>query len=232
MALNSGLISYWNLDTNFNDDTPTGNNGSNSNVTISGGAAVFSTNGYVNLSQPANLSFQRTDSFTVAIECNPSAVNVNQQLFAKQQSSGNYVGYELGLTSMGAVRFVLAGANGNYAAINSNNSTMSTGSWQYIIFTYDGSSNTSGMNFYRNNSAMTKNVESNTLNDSILNAINVNIGNRNNNADSNYWRGSIKKVGVWNRVLTSDERTELWNGGTVLTFPFPSANSGNFFAVM
>ena len=32
--------------------------------------------------------------------------------------------------------------------------------------------------------------------------------------------GSVDELGLWNRVLTSGEMTNLWNGGAGLTYPF------------
>jgi len=35
-----------------------------------------------------------------------------------------------------------------------------------------------------------------------------------------YFDGSVDEVGLWNRVLTSGELTELWNAGAGKTYPF------------
>jgi len=39
---------------------------------------------------------------------------------------------------------------------------------------------------------------------------------------ANYFTGSVDEVGLWNRLLTSGEVTDLWNGGVGLTTPFPA----------
>ena len=34
-----------------------------------------------------------------------------------------------------------------------------------------------------------------------------------------YWDGRLNQVAFWDRVLTSDERTELWNSGNGIGYP-------------
>jgi hypothetical protein len=37
---------------------------------------------------------------------------------------------------------------------------------------------------------------------------------------SDYYAGRIDEVGIWSRVLTASERTQLYNGGAGITYPF------------
>lgn len=48
----------------------------------------------------------------------------------------------------------------------------------------------------------------------------VYIGARTNGGPSNFWDGRIDEVGFWKRVLTATERTNLYNGGAGVTYPF------------
>ena len=45
------------------------------------------------------------------------------------------------------------------------------------------------------------------------------IGSRSSGA-WNEFEGEIDELGIWSRVLTADEVTELWNGGAGITYPF------------
>jgi hypothetical protein len=40
--------------------------------------------------------------------------------------------------------------------------------------------------------------------------------------------GDIDEVGIWSRVLTSTEVTQLYNGGAGLQYPFTNGNNRNF----
>ncbi len=53
-------------------------------------------------------------------------------------------------------------------------------------------------------------------------------------SDANAWFGTnkIDEVGVWSRVLTGAEMTELYNGGAGKSYPFTNANTTNFFNLM
>jgi len=50
------------------------------------------------------------------------------------------------------------------------------------------------------------------------------IGDYASNANAK-WNGPIDEVGVWNRALTSDEVTELWNSGDGWSYPFAAADT-------
>ncbi len=43
---------------------------------------------------------------------------------------------------------------------------------------------------------------------------------RNDESLTLYWDGLIDEAGFWKRVLTSDERTQLYNAGNGLAYPF------------
>ena len=51
----------------------------------------------------------------------------------------------------------------------------------------------------------------------------VRIGTRQYPGYEQYFDGLIDEVGLWRRVLTAQERTDLWNGGAGLTYPTGTA---------
>jgi hypothetical protein len=53
----------------------------------------------------------------------------------------------------------------------------------------------------------------------------VNIG-RGGVASPQYHDGRIDEVGIWKRVLTAAERTQLYNGGLGYTYPFTALTQG------
>jgi trimeric autotransporter adhesin len=90
------------------------------------------------------------------------------------------------------------------AIINSN-------VWQMITVVFKGNSfGTNNVDFYLNgvyNDSKTLNV--NTLNNYTI----LNIGG------SQFFNGVLDEVGIWNRVLTSTEVTELYNSGVGKQYP-------------
>lgn len=48
---------------------------------------------------------------------------------------------------------------------------------------------------------------------------------------SQTWPGRVDEYGFWKRVLTSQERTDLYNGGSGLAYPFSSATT-NFLTLL
>ena len=53
------------------------------------------------------------------------------------------------------------------------------------------------------------------------------------NTNANPYTGLLDEMGLWTRILTSGERTELYNSGAGITYPFTSAtNTTNFFIMM
>lgn len=90
--------------------------------------------------------------------------------------------------------------------------TPTTGSYQHVVVTYDGTN----LELYVNGSSAAGPV-SRTLNTTNTTG---KLGKRTNN--SNLLSGDLDEVGVWTRELTSAEVSELYNGGSGLGYPFSS----------
>jgi len=95
--------------------------------------------------------------------------------------------------------------------------------WQHLCFTYDGSTNASGLNMYVDGTNRpTDNVVEDSLNATISNSDDLELG---------LTTGGIVNVtfdefSMWDKELTSAEVTEIYNGGspTILTSHSASAN--------
>jgi trimeric autotransporter adhesin len=87
------------------------------------------------------------------------------------------------------------------------------GNWHLIVATFSGTS----ANLYVDNTLEATASWNHTITYDAANRFTL--GSRSAGGQL-YFAGSIDEVGVWTRVLTSDERTELWNSGTGITYPF------------
>ena len=98
------------------------------------------------------------------------------------------------------------------------------GSWIYIIAEYDGTNGT--VKLFVNNSQVGT-TTSFTAGEVLLIADNdLYIGASNDL--SRDFDGKIDEIGIWNKVLTSNEKTELYNSGNGLQYPF---NNKEFFTL-
>lgn len=82
-----------------------------------------------------------------------------------------------------------------------------TGEWVQLIMTYDGAN----LRFYINNVAKGSTGASGNL---INSGGELWIGRHGTNQNSRNWNGKIDLVRIWEKCLTSDERTDLYNSGS------------------
>jgi hypothetical protein len=186
-------------------DTVDNNNGTISAATFSDvNKGVFSFDGTDDYIDFGNiLNFERTDSFSIECWFKRDRSGVSEFLVAKQESSGNNRGYT----------FLLDGGDNKLTVVIRNN-TASSGriildsttsitdtNWHCGVFTYDGSSNVSGIKIYLNG------LENNgsaigTLSATIITSTPLQIGARN---DGNSFDGNIGPVHIYNRALSASE---------------------------
>lgn len=98
----------------------------------------------------------------------------------------------------------------------------SDGVWTHVAVTQTGS----GITLYVNGVAVAQSYSVSTnitrWMSSVAGVDNFRIGclNFNNGGNLNFFNGSIDDVNIWNRALTADEVTELYNSGAGNTYPF------------
>lgn len=105
----------------------------------------------------------------------------------------------------GALRITIGGTTFTHG------STMTAAAWHLCIGIYDGTNAQTQVD----NGAVTSTAHSTDAPDGTSP---LHISHRGDAAG--YWNGRIDEVYIWKRALTLGERTELWNGGAGLSFPF------------
>ena len=205
------LISYWKLDEASGNaiDAHGSNNGTVSGATQNqtgkiGTAYTFDgTNDYVETGYtPTDTTLTLTywAKFTYSGSYDVTGVNdgSNHRFYAGRfNSNGN----------------CFIGAGDSYK--QADTSGIVEGEWCFITFTVDGSTAKMYVNATEKSSlSYTQTGDS---------SLPLRIGNLNNYA--HYHEGTIDEVGIWGRVLTTDEITALYNSGDGWAYPFSTGGT-------
>ncbi len=238
MSLINNLISYWPMDEVSGDradkhgsNTLTDNNtvGSAAGI-ISNGAdfersnsEVFSAADSVSLSFTGDWSF----NFWIKLEQTPSGAGA-AFVFLEKASSYGALAFN---TNAFRVQFQ-NGANISNKDYSGFFVAGDVGNWRMVTMTCDVSAGANGISLYKNGVVKTGSVATNnatsvgdTANTFYMGASNLSV---------NFTDGVMDEVGLWGRVLTSSEVTELYNGGAGLAYPFSGGaiQNSNFLALL
>lgn len=215
----SGLQSYYRLDETSGTtayDSVGAINGTISNATVNqygkqGKAILFnSTNSKVELANNTIYNFERTDSFSIS--CWIKRTNIGGAapfIYSKSIASGNYNGHSSYFMSDGRISFYLVNTPTNRVGVITSNTITDT-NWHNIIYTYNGSSNISGVKVYIDGIECTYGTTHNTLTASIQSTATFQIGNRNTALGAD---ATIDEFAIWNRPLLPYEIKDLYNAG-------------------
>jgi hypothetical protein len=146
-----------------------------------GGSLKFAGGNYfVTLANPANFSFERTDSFSVSCWLKPSG-NAGGLYLSKQTNAAPVAGWVLQQFAGAAnPTFGLDIANnGNSSRAQGRTTTeFAAGVWHYVVATYAGSSNVAGIRIYVDGVNQALTTLTDNLAGSIVNAITPQINGR------------------------------------------------------
>lgn len=215
-TLSQDLVSYWKLD-GSSVDPVSGNNGADTAVTygkafgkIGSGASFDGAASAISLGAPANLSL--TGDMSIAMWVYPLDMAEAGSVFAKTVGIGDSDNtYDLAVFDNAPMQMVYA--NGSYYFIDSAISLPSH-KWSFIAFTR-GAGNASPKFYINGADAGLSN--NNWAAITPLTGGDVYIGRR---GDGNFFHGYIDEVGIWSRVLSAGEISQLYNHGLGKTYPF------------
>lgn len=223
MALTDNIISYWKLNGNATDELGVNNGTANSVSWVAGKigdcADFAGTSGSdIQLSTTSSLTNNLTFSFWYY-----HSSTARQGLYAKTDGSGNSSSSWVFEVNSSNIYFTLYSGSSAYSTVTTT--TLSTNTWYFITGTYDGSTVKVYLNATLEGSAsMSVNIN-NITQTTVLGQFGSYTGLP--------CSGYIDEVGSWSRALSSTEITELYNGGTGLTYPFSapaSSPTAGFFA--
>lgn len=214
----SGLIGYWPFD-EITDNTCSGGEDvcdttSNSNHgTLSGTNTITdgvfgksrrfwgTTINVGDVSPLSSLEYNSDMTFSAWIKTN---ADQSSTILSKQESSGNYRGYNLQTGSGGYIYFQLVNTySSNTLEVRStSNLGYYDNQWHLVTATYDGSASPTGVKIYFDGLEVATTTSINTLSATIDNSVPFHIGSRNGAAQ--FFNGLIDEVRVFNTTLDSE----------------------------
>lgn len=187
------------------------------------------TSSSISVTPETAFDFERTQAFSIAAWIYPTITRINNSslhghaIFSKMGTSGTYRGFEFDIVWKGSS----FGSNNNIttmlfyliSTLTTNNiralsaTDIPNSTWSHVAVTYDGGSDVSGLTFYLNGAAQTKEHTQNNLSATTLNDLNPRIGSR--QASAEFHNGGLAELGVWNVALTAAEVAGLAKGQPV-----------------
>jgi hypothetical protein len=222
----TGLVGYWPFCGNSNDESGNANNGTVNGATLttdrfgnSNSAYSFDGNSSIVVNDADMLDL--TNDFTISswlnsssYPTNPFGGPINMILCKRPNVVSNITGtYSFGIWESNGSHLVSCQAPPNASALTypGSNGTIQTNQWYNFTATYDNTNKI--LKYYLNGTE----IFNSNLEFIIANTpYNLTIGAL-TSAATYYWNGKLDDIGIWNRVLTQEEITNLYNANQCIT---------------
>ena len=186
----------------------------------------FTGDGHIEVGDVPELDFETTDPFSLVCMAKISTTGQYNPLLTKEEGSGAFEGYMMGLLSSGAVFFRLEGNGGsnNKIELSSIPGSFKDEIWRLFVVTYDGGLAAAGVHIYVDGIEIPFTVARDTLSNSTLNSAPFQIGDRDSNNTPP--TGFIGWAAVYSKELTEADVRRLYNGrsSSDLLEVFPAGN--------
>ncbi len=164
---------------------------------------------YINCGKEFIFDFERTNAYTLSSWVKTSSANGS--IISKMNTTNNNRGFDVYCNNTGVIVANIVHDLDSNAITVKGSTAIDDGEWHFIVVTYDGSSNATGVKIYIDDSLDNLTTLKNNLNDTIKNGANFSIGAR---AGDNYFSGYIDDVRIYNFALSQSDITWLNNSGT------------------
>ena len=163
----------------------------------------------INMGHQEFCNFDRTDPYSLIVWCNPDTVSGQHALIAQLSTGPGWL-----LTGNGGVLIfahIKTQGGGNQLRVDSDAGQFVAGAWAQYVATYNGNSNTSGCQLYKNGVAITTNSVFNnlTLSTTTTSGVELTLGTR--YTDQNDYDGKIANAQIYNRALSASEVLQNYN---------------------
>lgn len=200
----NGLILYMPLNGDTKDYSGNANNGTNNGATVVqglGNRMAYSFDGvddYVDCGNDASLNI--TDAITIEAWVRVGSFATDWQRVVCKETTGD--GYSLGLRSTGAIEWYLGGT-----VLESYANDILLDTWFHVAVSYDKNLPDSQMKIYVNGNLKKSGTKTTTI---PVNTKNLVIGRR-STSDMLYFNGLITDVRIYNRALSQQEISWLYD---------------------
>jgi hypothetical protein len=180
---------------------------------VNGNKGSFNFNGVnqlIDVGNVSELSPDRLDSFSVFSFCYPKDTSANG-IVNKRQQGGYYRGWEFRFNN-GYINLVICSTNATNQIFLESTNTFAINNWYNVGFSYDGSSDISGVTIYVDGVSVPFTTLTNNLSGTIINNLNFQIGLGRQNV--NYFNGNLAQCTFINKELSICEVQELYNDGS------------------
>jgi hypothetical protein len=204
----NGLVGWWPFNGNANDES-----GNNNNGIVNGAALTTDRFGNTNKAY----SFDGNSDY---IDCgNSSSVNINGDLTISAWIYSNNFNTDHGIVSKSGLYDLITNSPFSqppldklrFEADNAPflfSNPIQSNQWLHVVAVY---STISGKSIYLNGTLFASNTQVGTITPN--NTYNLYLGAHQPFAVNNWsWDGNLDDIGIWNRALTQQEITDLYNG--------------------
>lgn len=220
MALTDNLVGYWKVDSNSNDSVGIAN-GTDTSMS-------YSTPGKINNASQFNGS---SSTFTVPVVLGTSG-SVN--MWIKRSDTTTAYSVAFGSTKIGVSDYIRITPRENNNGVQwIMKDEVQTSSWttdtNYHMYTLVWDSSTAWQGYQDGTLVQTGSAVRNPTNT----GYNLRFGITPDGTSiytpgQTYFSGSIDEIGYWNRRITSTEITQLYSGGSGLSYPFTTTSNTSF----
>lgn len=220
-SLVNGLVAYYPFCGNANDDSGHGNNGTVNGATLTtdrfGNAnSAYSFNGsssYINIPNSSSLQFSGGITYSVWFNATNIPVGaVNSTSYLMSKGSDNLATSWISYLDTGEISLRIYNTNtlNNAATVPSSQLSISTNQWYHATFTFDGTNAKAYIN-----GVLISSVASTYT--TFSNIYDLKFGRRHTSGLPYFFNGKLDDIGVWNRALTAQEVTQLYNQNQCFT---------------
>lgn len=207
---NNGLVGWWPFNGNANDESGNGNHGTAIGASLTDDrfgspSAAFSLNGVNQMLEFPNMTELNVDTFSVSFYTLPNSYNIHNKVnFGTIASAMRFV-LNFSSTTISYSPITCAGsyaASGNW----SNQGGVGLGDWHHLVYVIKGSTSL----FYIDGFLIEQLNNASNLtcfNSNMLLYFGGDIGG----GSIEYFNGKFDDIGIWNRALTPNEISMLYN---------------------
>jgi len=171
------------------------------------GRTFYGVDDNINMGNLAIVNFERTDKFSGFAWVSRTAYGAIQSIISKRVNGGLYNGWEMSFKDDNTLRFTLRASNNTMVEVTSV-PTFTNANYNFLGFTYNGSSTAAGVILYLNGALIDKNIGTDTLDATTATTDKFSIGAR--SAAGVFLTGLVGDALIFNRVLSAGEIANLY----------------------